>query len=353
MPKYVRWPALAAGALAFSLAGWLAAVVPKTGGNAANTTGTSVHQPAVHRPGLAGREEVRPARGSTCPGHSPQPHGTVVACPIAVTTTSLPTATLGARYAGPKLAVSGGTPPYTWRISDRWLPPGLSLSPAGAISGSPALAGTFHFTVRATDSAGDSDSASMSLTVGGCTTTITGMRVRPLAIGSGVTCLNQATISGPIAIPAGAVLSIQGSTLDGPLYVHKPARLAVCGTTINGPTSVTGATGPVVLGGARGTPCPADTITGLVTFSGDAGGATLSGATISGPVHVAGNTGPVNVSANTVGGPVSVTGNTGGTVVAGNSVSGSLSCSGNKPAPTDHGKPNAPDGPAIGQCSHL
>jgi hypothetical protein len=74
---------------------------------------------------------------------------------------------------------------------------------------------------------------------------------------------------------------------------------------------------------------------------------------ISGPVHVAGNAGPVNVSGNTVGGPASITGNTGGTVVAGNSVSGSLSCSGNKPVPTDHGKPNKPDGPATGQCSHL
>src|SRR5215472_8283350 len=107
MPRYVRWSALAAGALAFSLAGWLAAVVPKTGGSAANTTGTRMqHQPAVHRPGLSGRDEDRRGRGSTCPGHGQQPSG--VACPIAVTTTSLPTATLGARYAGPKLAVSGG-----------------------------------------------------------------------------------------------------------------------------------------------------------------------------------------------------------------------------------------------------
>jgi Putative Ig domain len=150
---------------------------------------------------------------------------------------------LGARYAVPMLAVSGGTPPYTWSISDRWLPPGLSLSPAGVISGSPVLAGTFDFTVRAADSAGDTATAGLSLTVGGCTTKITGSHNRPLTISAGVTCLDQATISGPLEITAGAVVSIQASTLGGPLSAHSPARLAVCGSTVSGPASVTGAAG--------------------------------------------------------------------------------------------------------------
>jgi hypothetical protein len=66
-----------------------------------------------------------------------------VVCPVSVTTTSLPVAMLGSRYFVPMLAASGGTPPYTWSVSDRWLPPGLSLSPAGVISGSPVLAGTW------------------------------------------------------------------------------------------------------------------------------------------------------------------------------------------------------------------
>jgi large repetitive protein len=94
------------------------------------------------------------------------------------------------------LAASGGIPPYTWSVSDRWLPPGLSLSPSGVISGSPALAGTFEFTLRAADSAGDTVAVSRSVTVGGCTTMITGSHNRPLTIGARVTCLDQATISG-------------------------------------------------------------------------------------------------------------------------------------------------------------
>jgi hexosaminidase len=276
-----------------------------------------------------------------------------VACPISVTTTSLPAAMLGTRYSVPMLAVSGGTPPYTWSVSNRWLPPGLSLSPAGVISGSPVLAGAFDFTVQAADSTGTTDTASLSITVGGCATNITGSHNRPRTIGAGVTCLDQATISGPVKITAGAVVSIQASTLGGPLSADGPARLAVCGSTVSGPASVTGAAGPVLLGGGNGTPCTADTVTGLVTLTGDVGGVTLGGATISGPAHVAGNGGRVIVSGNTISGPVSITGNTGTTLVAGNSVNGALSCAGNNPAPTDGGNPNTSSGPPTGQCSGL
>jgi hypothetical protein len=355
MRKYPRWLALAAGVLAFGLAGWLlASVVPKAAGNAASAAAARSHgHPAAPRAGLAGRDEGESVRARACPGHPQQPGSeAAVACPLSVTTTSLPGATLGARYSAPMLA-AGGTTRYTWSVADRWLPPGLSLSPAGVISGSPVLAGTFDFTVRAADPAGDTAAASLSVTVGGCTKVITGRQDRPLTIGAGVTCLDQATISGPVTVTPGAVVSIQASTLGGPLSAHNPARLAVCGSAVSGPASVTGAAGPVLLGGTSGTPCPADTITGLVTLTGDTGGVTLDGATISGPARITGNAGPVTVIGNTISGPASITGNTGGTVVAGNSVNGSLSCSGNTPAPAHRGIPNTSNGPATGQCADL
>jgi Putative Ig domain len=352
MRKYPRWLALAAGALAFGLAGWLlASMVPKAAGNAA--VARSQGHPAAHRTGLDGRDEGKSVRARVCPGHPQQPGSeAAVICPLSVTTTSLPGATLGARYAAPMLA-AGGTTRYTWSVADRWLPPGLSLSPAGVISGSPVLAGTFDFTVRAADPAGDTAAASLSVTVGGCTKVITGRQDRPLTIGAGVTCLDQATISGPVAVTPGAVVSIQASTLGGPLSARSPARLAVCGSAVSGPASVTGAAGPVLLGGTSGTPCAADTITGLVTLTGDTGGVTLDGATISGPARITGNAGPVTVIGNTISGPASITGNTGGTVVAGNSVNGSLSCSANTPAPAHRGIPNTSNGPATGQCADL
>jgi len=355
MRKYPRWLALAAGALAFGLAGWLlASVVPKAAGNAAGAAvARSQGHPAAHRTGLDGRDEGKSVRARVCPGHPQQPGSeAAVVCPLSVTTTSLPGATLGARYAAPMLA-AGGTTRYTWSVADRWLPPGLSLSPAGVISGSPVLAGTFDFTVRAADPAGDTAAASLSVTVGGCTKVITGRQDRPLTIGAGVTCLDQATISGPVAVTPGAVVSIQASTLGGPLSARSPARLAVCGSAVSGPASVTGAAGPVLLGGTSGTPCAADTITGLVTLTGDTGGVTLDGATISGPARITGNAGPVTVIGNTISGPASITGNTGGTVVAGNSVNGSLSCSANTPAPAHRGIPNTSNGPATGQCADL
>jgi hypothetical protein len=354
MPRYGRRLALTAGAVVFGLVGWLVAatVQPHPGVSAA--AGRSQGHPTVHRPGLPERNLAGRTREQTCPGHPQQPgSGAVVPCPLSVTSASLPTATLGARYSVPVLAVSGGTQPYAWSVSDRWLPPGLSLSPAGVISGSPVLAGTFNFTVRATDSAGATATAGLAITVGGCAKKITGSYNRPLTIGAGVTCLDQATISGPVTITPGAVVSIQASTLGGPLSADRPAMLSVCGSAVSGPASVTGASGPVLLGGPAGPSCSANTITGLVTLAGDTGGATLAGATISGPARVAGNSGPVTVTGNTIGGPASITGNAGGTVVAGNSVSGALSCSDNDPAPARGGKPNTSAGPATGQCSGL
>ncbi|HSY13935.1 MAG TPA: putative Ig domain-containing protein [Verrucomicrobiae bacterium] len=50
------------------------------------------------------------------------------------------------------LVVSGGLPPYTWTINAGQLPPGLSLSTDGIISGTPTTLGQFNFTAKVTDS---------------------------------------------------------------------------------------------------------------------------------------------------------------------------------------------------------
>lgn len=52
------------------------------------------------------------------------------------------------------LAASGGSPAYTWAVTVGSLPPGLSLSAAGVLTGTPTTLGTYSFSVRATDSAG-------------------------------------------------------------------------------------------------------------------------------------------------------------------------------------------------------
>src|ERR1035438_9912611 len=53
------------------------------------------------------------------------------------------------------IAVSGGTPPFTWVIGDGTVPAGLSFNTsAGTISGTPTQGGTWWFLVQATDAAG-------------------------------------------------------------------------------------------------------------------------------------------------------------------------------------------------------
>ena len=78
--------------------------------------------------------------------------------PVAITMNSpLPSGTVGAAYSL-ALTASGGTTPYTWSVSAGSLPEGLSLSSAGALSGTPTQAMTASFTVRVSG-AGDASSA--------------------------------------------------------------------------------------------------------------------------------------------------------------------------------------------------
>jgi Putative Ig domain len=60
---------------------------------------------------------------------------------------------------------TGGTAPYTWSSAGP-LPAGLTLTPAGLISGTlPAVAGTESFTLRVTDAAGATATQAFSLSV--------------------------------------------------------------------------------------------------------------------------------------------------------------------------------------------
>jgi hypothetical protein len=81
----------------------------------------------------------------------------------AITTTTLPGGTVGSAYNQITLTASGSTP-ITWSIEGGALPTGLSLSSSGIISGTPSTAGTFTFTVKATNSA-DSKTKELSIVI--------------------------------------------------------------------------------------------------------------------------------------------------------------------------------------------
>ena len=95
--------------------------------------------------------------------------------PLAITTSSLTAGAVGVPYTA-SLAASGGVPPYTWSITSGTLPAGLSLSSAGAISGTPTNQGTQSFTVQVSDSQTPpaTATANLSLTINGPTGRLNG-----------------------------------------------------------------------------------------------------------------------------------------------------------------------------------
>jgi hypothetical protein len=90
----------------------------------------------------------------------------VSVCPIiTVNPPTLPNGSVGTPY-NQTVSASGGTSPYTFSVSSGALPGGLLLNSAtGAITGTPNTAGTFVFTITATDVNGCSGSRQYTITI--------------------------------------------------------------------------------------------------------------------------------------------------------------------------------------------
>jgi hypothetical protein len=148
-----------------------------------------------------------------------------------------------------------------------------------------------------------------TLVLNDCTSAVTGTRIAPFAVSSGVTCLAEgARIIGPVSVSPDASLVATGATITGVVTATGAATVRLVDTTVTGPVSVTGVTDRVLISGSR----------------------------LTGPVSV--------VGAATGFAPV---------VVSGNTVRGVLSCHGNSPAPVNEGIPNTVTGRATGQCRDL
>jgi hypothetical protein len=101
--------------------------------------------------------------------------------PLQVTTTSLSSGTTNVAYNSQQLAAGGGQPPYIWSLASGVLPPGLSLSTNGVISGTPTTAGTSSFVVQVTDSVLATATQALSLVVYTFSTSVT-FTVTPPAV---------------------------------------------------------------------------------------------------------------------------------------------------------------------------
>lgn len=81
-----------------------------------------------------------------------------------IKTSSLPNGQVTVPYSQ-SLSAEGGSGAYTWSVTGGSLPPGISLSPSGVLSGTPTTSGTYNFTVTLSDTDGQSDSVPLSLII--------------------------------------------------------------------------------------------------------------------------------------------------------------------------------------------
>ena len=122
-----------------------------------------------------------------------------------------------------------------------------------------------------------------------------------------MTCLDEATVRGPISVAAGAGLSIADSETRGRLTAEGAQTVEIRDSEVRGGMTVQGSTGTLALTG--------NDIHGIVEI--------LDNATTSAPL----------VAANTVRGP--------------------LLCTDNEPAPANDGQANTVSGRTQGQCAGL
>ncbi len=150
---------------------------------------------------------------------------TVAAPTVVLPATSLPAGAAGAAYATALSPATGGVAPYTYVVTAGALPAGITLNSAsGALSGTPTAAGTFAFTVRATDSTTGTPgqaSRSYSITVAAPVLTIAPTTLPPGSVGvaynqtlttTGGTApytysVTTGTLPGGVALSTGGVLS--------------------------------------------------------------------------------------------------------------------------------------------------
>lgn len=90
-----------------------------------------------------------------------------IICPIiTLTPTTLPNGVTGTPYSATVTATGSTALPYTYAVSSGALPPVLSIdSGTGAITGTPTTAGTYVFTITATDANGCSGSQLYSIVI--------------------------------------------------------------------------------------------------------------------------------------------------------------------------------------------
>jgi hypothetical protein len=187
---------------------------------------------------------------------------------LTVAPATLPAMRVGVAFSQ-TITAAGGTAPYTFALTAGSLPAGLTLGASGALTGTPATAGAYAFTVAATDSG-----------------IIAGINGRTLASTASL------AYSGTV-LPADGSIAVSPATLP-PFTVGEPASATLTASNGTGPYTfaVTGGALPAGLslstsGGLSGTPTAAGAYSVTVTATdatATSGGTTYAGTVAPAPV---------------------------------------------------------------------
>ena len=166
-------------------------------------------------------------------------------CPtITVTPATLPDGTTGTAYSQ-TVAGNGGTAPYTFAVTAGALPNGLTLnSGTGDITGTPTAAGTFNFTIMATDANGCTGSQAYTVNI-----SCPGLTLSPPTLPNGTvgTAYSQTlSVTGGAApytfavttgvLPAGLTLDTNTGDITGTPTTVESQTFTVTATDSNGCT---------------------------------------------------------------------------------------------------------------------
>ena len=161
---------------------------------------------------------------------------TIKAAPAIVFPTTLAAATYKAAYTA-SVAATGGAGTLTYSLASGALPAGLTLSAAGAISGTPTVVGTFPITVKAADAFGDSATQAFSLTVSYPALTITPPTLPTGYVGSTYPSITLAATGGSgtgftFAVTSGSSLPAGLSVSAAGVISGKPTAVGTVSTSV-------------------------------------------------------------------------------------------------------------------------
>jgi hypothetical protein len=153
---------------------------------------------------------------------APAPGGTCDQCPtITLSPPTLSNADVNQPYGPVNITASGGSAPYTFAVTSGSLPPGVTLTASGVLSGTPTASGSFNFTVTATDAGGTcTGSQSYKLDVHPSAT----ISIGDVKVTEGNSGTTPAVFSISLSNPVAHSVTVHWATADGtPTQVITPS----------------------------------------------------------------------------------------------------------------------------------